>query len=1013
MTEGDAADRLADRRIRKFNPGTFQADEEVVRQFVVRHRELGIVLEALRGNIDSPSCQHILVVAPRGRGKTMLLARAAAELRTNDEFSARLLAIRFMEETQEVFDVADFWLEVLFQLAGECRARNPEFARDLARTHAALSGRWRDPALHEQARAAVLNAADRLDRKLVLMVENLQALCANVDPDFGWQLRAVLQSEPQIMLLATATTRFEGLDDAEQPFFELFHTVSLEPLGTEDCRRLWSAVSGDSMRGREIRPLQILTGGSPRLLVIVAGFARHRSLRQLMEELVTLIDEHTEYFRGHLEALPRGERRVYVAAIDLWRPSSTGEIAARARMDIRVVSTMLGRLAERGAVVSVSAKGGRKRLYAASEPLYSIYYKLRRERDEAAIVRNLIHFMVAFYDEAELSGLYGGMIVEAAGSAVIREGIERALEEVPQSLKTMLESTWPGIAQMSAQPEFAHRKAAQHFTEEINTAFLTKSFKRVIEIAERISSLPDMAEAETLDSFMAWVGTRKAYALDELGDTDGAIATYDEIIERFGDSNSEPAQIQVVVSLVCKRVVKGNVTESQADLMIYDEMVGRLRPEHVSRDLREKVARSLFNDAATKNQDGDRKAAIVAYGEVVKRLDAGQAQEMGIRVFVARALVDKGITHGQLREWSAALECYNEVLSRFDVDDSPTLQVEVARALFNAGVAHGELGNPEKAIATYNEVVGRFAAGEALEFQAEVARAMFNKGNMLRQLGNPGKALEAYNNLINRFEADDALMLQVPVARALNSKGTVLEQLGDTVAAMGAYEDAIDRFSGSDAPEIQSDVARALFNMGQVQSRNGHPEAAITAYDAVIERFGSSGEADLEQPVSLALVGKSRLQIELGLKQEALRTCTEFERRLDAMNGVAKAEMAWRAACVRAVALMAQGQREGAMDAFRAAYAAFPPDNEVMLREMLGFVQDMIANEASVDSLISILSGDSKKSDLLAPMIVALRQLGGERVREPSEVMEVVADIRKRIEEKAMRRVSPAFHLLT
>ena len=116
----------------------------------------------------------------------------------------------------------------------------------------------------------MLSAADRLGRKLVLMVENLQALCATVDHDFGWQLRAVLQSEPLIMLLATATSRFEGLDDAEQPFFELFRIVDLKPLATEDCRRLWQSVSGDTVTGREIRPLEILTGGNPRWLVIVA-----------------------------------------------------------------------------------------------------------------------------------------------------------------------------------------------------------------------------------------------------------------------------------------------------------------------------------------------------------------------------------------------------------------------------------------------------------------------------------------------------------------------------------------------------------------------------------------------------------------------------------------------------------------------------------------------------------------------------------------------------------------------
>ena len=57
------------RQIRKFNPGTFQSDEELSRQFVVRERELGIVLEILHGNVGAPSCQHVLLVAPRGRGK--------------------------------------------------------------------------------------------------------------------------------------------------------------------------------------------------------------------------------------------------------------------------------------------------------------------------------------------------------------------------------------------------------------------------------------------------------------------------------------------------------------------------------------------------------------------------------------------------------------------------------------------------------------------------------------------------------------------------------------------------------------------------------------------------------------------------------------------------------------------------------------------------------------------------------------------------------------------------------
>ena len=390
------------RTIRKFNPGTLQSDDEVIGQFAARRRQLGIVLEVLRGNVGAPSCQHVLLVAPRGRGKTMLLARVASELRTSRELSERLLPVRFMEESQEVLDMGDFWLETLFHLAREIGKNDPEIARELRGTHADLAARWRGKELEERARAAALDAADRLGKQIVLMVENLQTLCGEVDDDFGWKLRKALQSEPRIVLLATATGRFKGLDDAREPFFELFRIVRLDPLDTEECRCLWRAVSGGTVSEREIRPLEILTGGNPRLLVIVAGFARHRSMNQLMENLVELIDDHTEYFRSHLEGFAKTERRVYLSVIDLWQPSSTGEIAARARMDVRTVSTLLGRLVNRGAVVVEGS--GKRRLYAAAERLYSIYYKLRRERDEAAVVRNLIHFMTVFYEAVERFG---------------------------------------------------------------------------------------------------------------------------------------------------------------------------------------------------------------------------------------------------------------------------------------------------------------------------------------------------------------------------------------------------------------------------------------------------------------------------------------------------------------------------------------------------------------------------------------------------------------------------------
>ena len=161
------------RVVRKFNPGMLQSDAELIRQFVVRESELTILLHLLRNNIDSPSCQHALLVGPRGRGKTMLLARVAAEIRAASDLSDALVPVRLMEESYEVFNLGDFWLEVLFHLAVELEGPYPDLSLELKDTHADLATRVQGPEWEEQTFAAVLEAADLLDKKLVVMVENM------------------------------------------------------------------------------------------------------------------------------------------------------------------------------------------------------------------------------------------------------------------------------------------------------------------------------------------------------------------------------------------------------------------------------------------------------------------------------------------------------------------------------------------------------------------------------------------------------------------------------------------------------------------------------------------------------------------------------------------------------------------------------------------------------------------------------------------------------------------------
>ena len=775
--------------IRKFNPGTFQPDEEVIRQFVVRKCELDIVLEILRGNIDSPSCEHVLLVAPRGRGKTTLLARVASELRTDTELSGQLFPIRFMEESQEIFNLADFWLETLFYLARESTERDPDLSRELKDTHAGLAGEWRGENLEERARAAVLEAADRIGMKLVLMVENLQALCESVDDDFGWKLRGALQSEPQVMLLATATSRFKGLDDAREPFFELFRVLRLEPLDTEQCRSLWQMVTRDAVTGREIRPLQILTGGNPRLLIIIADFARHRSLRELMEDLVSLIDDHTEYFRAHLEGFAKTERRVYLAVIDLWRPSTTGEIAARARMDVRAVSALLGRLVERGAVVVEGS--GRKRMYAASERLYSIYYKLRRERDEAAVVRSLIHFMAAFYREAELAEISRKLKVEASRSPGIREGFEQAATEMPQIANLFPGMPRPDIEQAPKPAATIGNGRAKQLLGAILDEGNKGRFEKVLELTSQILASQDTSSTQGSELLVATTLFLQAVAYSELGDSEAAIAAYSDVVGRFGAVDFPEIQVLIARSMVNKGLEREQTGEVGRAITAYDEVVERFENNDIP-DIKVQVATALINKGNVEERLGEVEAAIAIYDEVVERFGSSDLPELLAQV--ATALVDKIVAQGQLGESKGVLATCDQVIERFGEREAPALLVQVARALVSKAIAEALLVGAEAAISTCDEAIERFADSDVPRLQIQAATTMVIKSEAQIQLGRSEEALHTCNELERKFNAlldNDAIAFGW---RANWIRTKVLLVQGKRSAAMGAFRSVYAAF---------------------------------------------------------------------------------------------------------------------------------------------------------------------------------------------------------------------------
>ena len=711
---------------RKYNPG-FLSDDDLVASFCVRTDEFDSMVEILRER-SGESNTHQIVIGPRGSGKTSLLLRVAAEIRRDDRLSSRFFPVVFAEESYEVSTAGEFWLECLSRLAEH--APRGQDRPDLRRSFEELRQIRDDRTLGDRCLGVLQDFADREGRRLVLIVENLNMLFREIpDPETGWRLRQTLQNEPRILLLASATSRFDEIDNPNRALYDLFRVLTLRPLTTEDCATLWQAVSGQDRAPQTIRALRILTGGSPRLLTIVARFGAELSFRELMADLLDLVDDHTEYFKSHLDALPAQERRVYLALADLWKPATAREIADRARLETSKCSAHLARLTERGAV-EVTGGSARRKLYYVAERLYNIYYLMRRSRGPSPLIEALIRFMEGYYSPAELKEFGARMAREASGFDGETLGLYRtafqqllrlpSLEAHREDLLSLASTTfadWAGNpAKQSAPPSPAE--------ELVSKALTVSEAGRSTDAVEAWDEVLRRFWANDSGVFPHAVATAflgKAAILSNLGRSEEALAIWDDVIRRFEASDARPLLHVVAIAMARKGVELLQLDRLDEAVTACDYLADRFG-ENEAPEIVEQVARALENKTDALLGLDRLEEAMVASNEVVRRF--GENDAPGIMDAVAGALVNKGITFLGLYRAEEALEVWSEVERRFGESESSKMRDSVKVALLGQAAIESVMGRTAAAIAAVDRVFQQKGAGSpAFDWAAHMFRA--------------------------------------------------------------------------------------------------------------------------------------------------------------------------------------------------------------------------------------------------------------------------------------------------
>ncbi|MBK8813042.1 MAG: tetratricopeptide repeat protein [Acidobacteria bacterium] len=387
---------------------------ELKRTFVGRTKLVDELVSIVRNQPVGAGVQHVLLIAPRGMGKTTLLIMLSISISESD-LASKWQVVRFPEESYDIYDLSDLWVKVAEYLAAD--TDDLQLESQIADIRSKYT---HNDDLNESAYAVLKDWRRTHDRQLLLLVDNLDLIVDQInDEDDMQRLRTVLMNDDTVMLIGSAVTYFQAVSDYGHALYNFFKVYNLRGFGDSEIRDFLEkrAEEGrfedfqefyDKNRSR-IKTLTYFADGNPRLMLMLFDVITKSRFTDVQKALEDLLDEITPFFKSKIELLPPQQRKIldFIARTSFERNEGVTpkEIAERVRLKQNQASAQLKRLSDDGYVRAANVRG-RSSFYVLSEPLMAIWYQMRFGRAAYEKRRWLITILKALYDQVELEGEY-------------------------------------------------------------------------------------------------------------------------------------------------------------------------------------------------------------------------------------------------------------------------------------------------------------------------------------------------------------------------------------------------------------------------------------------------------------------------------------------------------------------------------------------------------------------------------------------------------------------------------
>ena len=391
-------------RSSRYSPGNMDR-ESLEALFVGRRDVMEDVLSLVTTSIRSPEKHYILLVGPRGTGKTHFLSLAYHRLmdRFNTADTRDSVAVALLnEEEWGVASFLDLIVRILRALADQAPVLNSEIAEIYRRFS-------KDPAEAKTFAVALLQEHTR-GKTLLLLCENLVDLFDGLNEEGQKRWRATIQEDGNWTIIASTPSLFNALALQDNPFYGFFtirelgkidFDTGLELLtkkAVHEGKTILANVLRTPLGRARTRAIHHLAAGNHRAYVVLFEFLDKESLEDLIGPFMQMVDDLTPYYQDRMRQLPPAQRKIIEFLCLEGKPKTIKDISTPCLMSHQTAAKQIGELETAGFVSRI--RSGRNTFCELSEPLMRICIEVKDNKTQH--FRLFVEFLRHWFTTREL-----------------------------------------------------------------------------------------------------------------------------------------------------------------------------------------------------------------------------------------------------------------------------------------------------------------------------------------------------------------------------------------------------------------------------------------------------------------------------------------------------------------------------------------------------------------------------------------------------------------------------------